>query len=154
MWLALAVFTTLAQRFLGWRLAAGLIGSAGALFTLGLLLVAAGSFAAASVEQRSTAPRERAQHAHADTGISLGGIVADHERSWVPVATYAAGYEADLAVARLDAAGISAVRRDNDTVGIFGPGFDGPSARGVTVLVASDAVGEAQRVLAVDAGTA
>jgi hypothetical protein len=48
-WLALAAFTTLAQRYLGWRLAIGLIGGAGALFSLGLALVAAGSFAVASV---------------------------------------------------------------------------------------------------------
>jgi hypothetical protein len=33
-WLALAAFTALAQRFLGWRLAIGLIGGSGALFTL------------------------------------------------------------------------------------------------------------------------
>ncbi len=52
MWLALAAFTTLAQRYLGWRLAIGLIGGAGLLFTLGLLLVAAGSIAAASVGRR------------------------------------------------------------------------------------------------------
>ena len=36
---------------------------------------------------------------------------------WVAVAHYAAGYEADLAIARLDAAGITAVRRGNGTVG-------------------------------------
>jgi hypothetical protein len=80
--------------------------------------------------------------------------VPDHERSWVPVAMYAAGLEADLAIARLEAAGILAVRRDNDTVGIFGPGFQGPSARGVAVLVVSDTMAEAQRVLAPDPGTA
>jgi hypothetical protein len=51
-WLALAAFTALAQRYLGWRLAVGLIGGAGLLFTLGLLLVAAGSVAAASLEHR------------------------------------------------------------------------------------------------------
>ena len=51
-WLALAAFTTLAQRYLGWRLAMGLIGGAGLLFTLGLLLVAAGSVAASSLERR------------------------------------------------------------------------------------------------------
>lgn len=69
-WLALAAFALLAQRFLGWRLAVGLIAGAGALFTLGLLLVAAGSFVVASVEDRWTAHRERAEHADADTGIS------------------------------------------------------------------------------------
>ncbi|MDQ3997876.1 MAG: hypothetical protein M3303_12770 [Gemmatimonadota bacterium] len=58
-WLALAAFTSLAQRFLGWRLAVGLVGGAGALFTLGLLLVAAGSLAAASLERWWAARRER-----------------------------------------------------------------------------------------------
>lgn len=60
-WLALAAFTTLAQRYLGWRLAGGLIGGAGALFTLGILLVAGGSLVAASLERRLAARRERAE---------------------------------------------------------------------------------------------
>ena len=67
--------------------------------------------------------------------------------SWVPVAVFAAGYEADLALAQLESAGILAVRRDNDTVGIFGPGFQGATARGVAVLVPSDAVAEAKGIL-------
>jgi hypothetical protein len=58
-WLALAAFTALAQRFLGWRLAVGLIGGAGVLFTLGLLLVAAGSLAVGSLERRWAARRQR-----------------------------------------------------------------------------------------------
>jgi hypothetical protein len=66
-WLALAAFTALAQRYLGWRLAVGLIGGAGALFTLGLLLVAAGSVAAASLERRWAGRRERSEHAGADS---------------------------------------------------------------------------------------
>ena len=54
---------------------------------------------------------------------------------WFDVATFASGFEADLAIARLEAAGIRAVRDDNDTVGIFGPGFQGATAHGVTVRV-------------------
>jgi hypothetical protein len=50
-WLALAVFSSIIQRFLGWRLAIGLIGGAGVLFTLGLLLVASGAFAASSADR-------------------------------------------------------------------------------------------------------
>jgi hypothetical protein len=57
-WLALAAFTALAQRYLGWRLAVGLIGGAGLLFTLGLLLVAAGSIATASLERRLAKRRD------------------------------------------------------------------------------------------------
>jgi len=58
-WLALALFTTLAQRYLGWGLAIGLIGGAGVLFTLGLLLVVSGSLVASGVERRRAARRER-----------------------------------------------------------------------------------------------
>jgi hypothetical protein len=68
LWLALAAFTALAQRYLGWRLAIGLIGGAGALFTLGLLLVAAGSLAASSLEQRWAARRKQAEDADAGRG--------------------------------------------------------------------------------------
>jgi hypothetical protein len=50
-WLVLAGFTTLAQRYLGWALAIGLIGGAGVLFTIGILLVAAGSIVASSPDR-------------------------------------------------------------------------------------------------------
>jgi hypothetical protein len=53
MWLALAGFVTIAQRFLGWRLATGLIGGAGALFTLGIVLVVAGDLAGGALWRRS-----------------------------------------------------------------------------------------------------
>jgi hypothetical protein len=51
LWLALAAFVLLIQRFLGWRLAIGLIGGAGVLFTVGIVLVAAGSIAASSADR-------------------------------------------------------------------------------------------------------
>lgn len=73
--------------------------------------------------------------------------MTEHEIAWVTVATYGAGYEADIAIARLDAAGIDAMRRGNDTVGLFGPGFEGRTARGVDVLVPADVVAEAREVL-------
>lgn len=72
---------------------------------------------------------------------------------WVSVAMYGAGYEADIAMARLASAGITAVRRGNDTVGIFGPSFEGRTARGVSVLVPSDVAVAARDVLrAADGG--
>ena len=80
--------------------------------------------------------------------------MTESERTWVAVASYGAGYEADIAIARLDAAGIMAVRRGNDMVGLFGPGFEGRSARGVEVLVPSDEVAQAREVLDPDAGSA
>lgn len=73
--------------------------------------------------------------------------MSDRERGWVSVATFAAGYEADIAIARLDAAGIVAVRQGNDTVGLFGPGFEGPTARGVDVLVPRENAAEAREIL-------
>jgi hypothetical protein len=66
---------------------------------------------------------------------------------WVTVATYGAGFEADLAVARLESAGILAVARGNDVTGIFGHGFGGVTPRGVAVLVPSDAVEAAREIL-------
>jgi hypothetical protein len=58
-WLALAAFTAIAQRFLGWRLAVGLIGGAGVLFTVGLVIVAVSSVAASTLELRAAARAER-----------------------------------------------------------------------------------------------
>jgi len=67
---------------------------------------------------------------------------------WIPVADFSSTFEADIAVARLEAAGILAVSRGNDIVGLFGPGFAGSSARGVRVLVPSDAADAAREILA------
>ena len=67
---------------------------------------------------------------------------------WVAVADLASAYEADIAVARLESAGILAIARGNDIVGLFGPGFSGASARGVQVLVPSDALDAAREILA------
>jgi len=78
--------------------------------------------------------------------------MAEGDRTWVAVASFGAGYEADIAIARLDAAGITAVRRGNDLVGLFGPSFEGRSARGVEVLVASDVAAQARDVLASEPG--
>jgi hypothetical protein len=69
------------------------------------------------------------------------------ETEWRAVATYASGFEADFAIAQLGAAEIPAVRNSNDTVGIFGPGFQGATAHGVTVLVPADALEDARVAL-------
>jgi len=66
------------------------------------------------------------------------------ESGWRVLATYASGFEADLAMAQLEAAEIPALRDDNDTVGIFGPGFQGATARGVTVRVPAAALEDAR----------
>jgi len=74
--------------------------------------------------------------------------VAQQRVGWVTAATYASGFEADLAVASLEAMGVPAQSRSNDTVGIFGPGFQGATARGVDVLVPADALDVARAALA------
>ncbi len=66
---------------------------------------------------------------------------------WVQIASYGAAYEADIAAAKLDAAGIPAQVRANDTVGIFGPNFGGFTARGVEVLVPARFAADARLLL-------
>lgn len=72
------------------------------------------------------------------------------EREWVELATYASGLEADIVIAQLEAEGIPVLRDSNDSTGIFGAGFQGRSAFGVTVRVPSDAVEEARAMLGLD----
>jgi hypothetical protein len=66
---------------------------------------------------------------------------------WVAVTTVASGFEADVVVAVLGAAGIPARAHGNDLVGLFGPNFQGATARGVDVLVPADAAEEARDIL-------
>ena len=54
------------------------------------------------------------------------------------LASYGSGFEADLAMAQLEAADIPAIRDNNDTVGLFGAGSEGPSGRGTIVRVPAD----------------
>jgi hypothetical protein len=60
------------------------------------------------------------------------------------LASYASGLEADIAMALLESAGIPAFRDNNDSVGVFGPGFQGPSARGIIVAVPAEALEDAR----------
>ena len=75
------------------------------------------------------------------------------ESEWSVLATYASGFDADLAMAQLEAAEIPAVRDDNDTVGIFGPGFQGATGRGVTVRVPAGALEDARATVTLAGGT-
>ena len=65
---------------------------------------------------------------------------------WRRLAEYAAGYEADIAAAILEAQGIPVLRQGPE-VGIFGPGFAGPTARGVELLVPEEFLEEARAAL-------
>jgi hypothetical protein len=69
---------------------------------------------------------------------------------WTKLATFGSALEADVAVSRLEAAEIPAVSRGNDIVGIFGPGFQGTTAKGVDVLVPAAALDDARAVLELD----
>ena len=76
------------------------------------------------------------------------------ESGWRVLATYASGFEADIAMAQLEAAEIPAVRDSNDTVGIFGPGFQGATAQGFTVRVPAAAFEDARAAVSLADGTA
>ena len=73
--------------------------------------------------------------------------------AWTKVANFGSGLEADLAVEQLRGQNIQAEARGNDIVGIFGPGFQGSTARGVDVLVPSDDLAKARIVLGLDDDT-
>jgi hypothetical protein len=76
------------------------------------------------------------------------------ETRWRVLATYASGLEADIAMAQLEAAEIPAVRDSNDTVGIFGPGFQGATAKGFSVRVPAAALEDARAAVSLADGTA
>lgn len=65
---------------------------------------------------------------------------------WERLATFPAAYSADMARQRLEAEGIPVVVL-NDQTGIFGPGFSGATAVGVTLLAASDRMDEARELI-------
>jgi hypothetical protein len=77
-----------------------------------------------------------------------------NESGWTILATYASGFEADLVIAQLEAAEIPAVRDSNDTVGIFGPGFQGTTAQGFTVRVPAAALEDARAAVSLANGPA
>lgn len=75
------------------------------------------------------------------------------EQRWVDLATFPSGFEADVVIARLESAGIPAFRESHDGTGIFGPGFQGATAFGITVRVPSEALDEARELLEDDDGS-
>jgi hypothetical protein len=70
-----------------------------------------------------------------------------YHSDWSALVTYASGFEADLAIAQLESADIPAMRDNNDTVGLFGPNFQGASARGITVRVPTAELEDARELL-------
>ena len=67
---------------------------------------------------------------------------------WSVLATYATGFEADFAIAQLEAAEIPAVRDNHESSAIFGVGFQGATNHGYTVMVPTEALDEARAVMA------
>lgn len=65
---------------------------------------------------------------------------------WVAVASYAAVFQAEMAVATLEHAGIPAQLR-GEQAGVFGAGYSGTVTRGVAVLVPESRAVEARRLL-------
>lgn len=66
----------------------------------------------------------------------------------IKLTNFATALEADIFVEQLKSMGIAAVSRGVDITGIFGPGFQGATARGVDVLVPEDQADEARELLA------
>ena len=69
------------------------------------------------------------------------------QSEWTILATYEALYEAELAAGRLESAGILAGIDQRGGVGIFGPGHEGRSVRGVALLVPTVQLSEAREAL-------
>ena len=67
---------------------------------------------------------------------------------WVKCQDFGNELEASIAVAVLDSAGIPAIIRSNDSVGLFGSAFQGYSAMGVSLMVPAAALSAARTVLA------
>lgn len=78
--------------------------------------------------------------------LKQGSSVEDPPK-WEKVAVFAALPEAEFAQQLLEAEGIPAAVLQ-DRTGIFGPGFSGASALGVTVLVPAGLTEEAREILA------
>jgi hypothetical protein len=78
--------------------------------------------------------------------MTLEVRMADQEK-WIELATFNRGFEADIAISRLESAGLPAIKRRNDSVGVFGAGFEGATAGGVTVLVPESSADEARELL-------
>ncbi|HTI65507.1 MAG TPA: DUF2007 domain-containing protein [Gemmatimonadaceae bacterium] len=66
----------------------------------------------------------------------------------IKLTNFPTALEADMFVEQLKSAGIAAVSRGVDITGIFGPGFQGATARGVDVLVPQEQADEAREFLA------
>jgi hypothetical protein len=67
---------------------------------------------------------------------------------WVKLVNVASGLEAGILVEQLKANGVLAMSNDKFVTGMLGPGFQGATALGVDVLVASSQLDEAREIVA------
>jgi hypothetical protein len=67
-------------------------------------------------------------------------------REWAQLAEYASGFEADIVRAQLESAEIPVIAKGPE-IGIFGPGFSGPTSRGVRLFVPEERLEEARELL-------
>ncbi len=71
---------------------------------------------------------------------------------WTVLTNFGSGLEADMAVEQLRSLGVPARTQGNDIVGIFGPGFQGTTARGVDVVVPDSELARARDILGLTDG--
>lgn len=69
------------------------------------------------------------------------------ELKWKTVSTYGTLYEAEIAAGRLQDSGIPSRLDKRGAVGLFGPGFEGKTVRGVAILVPAEQLADARRAL-------
>ena len=67
---------------------------------------------------------------------------------WIKLASFSSGFEADLAVAALETAGIPAVVVGHQVSGIFGVGFQGRVVGGIDVKVPRPMLDNAWEIIA------
>lgn len=70
----------------------------------------------------------------------------DNQAEWVTIATYATGFEADMARQWLDSEGIPSLVSSN-APGIFGAAFQGAVTGGIALQVPSPVADEARAIL-------
>lgn len=67
--------------------------------------------------------------------------------TWTTVATYGATFEAEMAAGRLESVGIPSRIDQRGAVGLFGPGHQGRTVRGVALMVPADRLDDARSAL-------
>ncbi len=70
----------------------------------------------------------------------------ERQSEWAMVATFSTGFEADIARATLESAGILVMKRGEQT-GIFGPSFQGPVMGGIDILVPAADLEQARELI-------